>query len=590
MLPPPAHRGAPLAYIRHAFTTIHMHSSAAGSQASLPGLFDLLAPLSAGHPGSGMSCAELAPPRQMPSDFDDRLDGLLAAASWSAPTPGARTCRPPAMHDAVAMTDVAAHPSAAMDSFALTSSPDEQAAIVSPALAARSNHVPLSGPPDAVPPSTESDTSYVAAPAESELVSGRRAPTPEPLPITVNHECLPPVGSAQHAALLRYFEAQPQSALSAESAASIAAEPAATGPSITESHVAIGSEPIRPSRQRAVPNVELMSFASPVIAAPAAAAIAAADARLPPGLATAARTADSRPAESMTSANVPAVDAIGAPSEDAPGEAATMPSQANDAFAAAYDAGDVAPAAEIISQDANPEVTVRDADVSGQSPALSGHAAGSDRGQSVRPASLAAESALMPAAAESVPVVRVLTPQSPASDSTQTTVGDKATDEMRVPGLGESSPVAMSAQAPGSEGPAGSAVRQISQAVEMWRGSLAEQGSARFAAWLSPPDLGHVWVELTRTAEGITARLSASDDSVQSLLETQAPELRQALADSGIDVAALDLSGRSGGNSNFDRQPSPERPAEEEVRTAARFTPHLRPRAAPRAGAIDVRA
>jgi flagellar hook-length control protein FliK len=136
-----------------------------------------------------------------------------------------------------------------------------------------------------------------------------------------------------------------------------------------------------------------------------------------------------------------------------------------------------------------------------------------------------------------------------------------------------------------------SVVQQISEAVQTWRDALQEQGTARFSAWLTPPDMGHVWVELTRSAEGITARLSASDDDVQSLLATQEPELRQALADSGITVNELDVSGRSTGDSaSQQQQPPPERPEDSES-PAARLIqpPHRRP-APTRSSAVDVRA
>ncbi|MFO1093777.1 MAG: flagellar hook-length control protein FliK [Planctomycetaceae bacterium] len=136
----------------------------------------------------------------------------------------------------------------------------------------------------------------------------------------------------------------------------------------------------------------------------------------------------------------------------------------------------------------------------------------------------------------------------------------------------------------------GSLVQQVSHAIEAWRGSLAEHGTARFAAWLTPPNLGQVWVELTRSGGGITARISASDDSVQSLLNAQSPGLRQALADSGINITALDVSGRSGGDATSQRQQqqSDER-AEHETLPPLRFTASARRALAANPGVVDVR-
>lgn len=134
-------------------------------------------------------------------------------------------------------------------------------------------------------------------------------------------------------------------------------------------------------------------------------------------------------------------------------------------------------------------------------------------------------------------------------------------------------------------------VQQIGEAVEAWRDALQEQGTARFSAWLTPPDLGHVWIELTRSTAGLTARLIASDDSVQSLLETQAPELRQALSDSGVTVTELDLSGRPAGDfaSSHERQP-PERHSEPEPAAERDGAPAPRRPTLQRPRAVDVRA
>lgn len=87
--------------------------------------------------------------------------------------------------------------------------------------------------------------------------------------------------------------------------------------------------------------------------------------------------------------------------------------------------------------------------------------------------------------------------------------------------------------------------RQIADSIAAWRHRVTESGQVRFTAWLAPPELGHVWVELTRSVEGITARLAASDERVRSVLESHEPMLRQSLAETGISLAGLDVSGRS---------------------------------------------
>lgn len=98
----------------------------------------------------------------------------------------------------------------------------------------------------------------------------------------------------------------------------------------------------------------------------------------------------------------------------------------------------------------------------------------------------------------------------------------------------------------------GSIPRQMSDAIVAWRSVALEQGTARFAAWLSPPELGQVWVELTRSPRGIAARISAADEGVQSILESHAPALRQSLSESGITLSDLDVSGGAGRQSQQD--------------------------------------
>jgi flagellar hook-length control protein FliK len=94
--------------------------------------------------------------------------------------------------------------------------------------------------------------------------------------------------------------------------------------------------------------------------------------------------------------------------------------------------------------------------------------------------------------------------------------------------------------------PGSSVLQQVTESIAAWRSVTAEQTSTRFAAWLTPPELGHVWVELVATKDGVSARLSAPDEGVQSLLEDHAPALRQSLADAGIALAEFDVSGGAG--------------------------------------------
>lgn len=110
-----------------------------------------------------------------------------------------------------------------------------------------------------------------------------------------------------------------------------------------------------------------------------------------------------------------------------------------------------------------------------------------------------------------------------------------------------------------ADGAEPSVVQQVSESVRAWGDALQAQGSARFAAWLTPRGLGQVWIELRQTADGVSAQLSATDDAVQSLLHQQEPGLRQALEDSGVSVTELNIFDRSADDSGSSGQhPSPQ--------------------------------
>ncbi|AMV22756.1 flagellar hook-length control protein FliK [Planctomyces sp. SH-PL14] len=75
-------------------------------------------------------------------------------------------------------------------------------------------------------------------------------------------------------------------------------------------------------------------------------------------------------------------------------------------------------------------------------------------------------------------------------------------------------------------------------------------GVSRVEAQIDPPELGRMWIEITKSAEGIKAHLTVEDPAVWNLLETAATEMRQSLQDSGVPMTGLTLSlGRDGGSS-----------------------------------------
>jgi flagellar hook-length control protein FliK len=94
---------------------------------------------------------------------------------------------------------------------------------------------------------------------------------------------------------------------------------------------------------------------------------------------------------------------------------------------------------------------------------------------------------------------------------------------------------------------------QVTEGMVIHSRVLTEHGKTEFHMRLDPPELGTILVRLQASDQGIQARLTVGDKSVQAMIESQLPELRQKLEASGISVSHFqvvqdgDSQGRSQG-------------------------------------------
>lgn len=116
-------------------------------------------------------------------------------------------------------------------------------------------------------------------------------------------------------------------------------------------------------------------------------------------------------------------------------------------------------------------------------------------------------------------------------------------------------------------------------------------GESDFQIRLHPAELGEIRVHLRSTAEGITAHLTVAEDGVRRMIESQLPDLRQKLADSGVTVNGFNVSTDSGSDRGQPGTPALEPPPEEQFpRQTFANNRQPKPRAAAPTVGLDVTA
>ena len=103
------------------------------------------------------------------------------------------------------------------------------------------------------------------------------------------------------------------------------------------------------------------------------------------------------------------------------------------------------------------------------------------------------------------------------------------------------------------------AVAVTQQLIRQLNGRL-KSGSTSMHLQLNPEQLGAIEVEMVKDSQGVSVTFFAEQASTGKLLETQFSQLRQSLADSGVQLSGLNISqhshsGQEGGflqqNTNF---------------------------------------
>jgi len=97
---------------------------------------------------------------------------------------------------------------------------------------------------------------------------------------------------------------------------------------------------------------------------------------------------------------------------------------------------------------------------------------------------------------------------------------------------------------------------------------MVKSGVAHMHLELHPPELGRLRLALVVEGEMVTARFTAESQTVRAIIETNLPELRSALQESGLQVDQLQVEVETGDGSQSgafgqflpeDSSPGPER-------------------------------
>jgi hypothetical protein len=102
---------------------------------------------------------------------------------------------------------------------------------------------------------------------------------------------------------------------------------------------------------------------------------------------------------------------------------------------------------------------------------------------------------------------------------------------------------------------------QLTQAFVAHATVVSRDGRTDFHLRLEPPSLGTVHVYLSATEHTVSARLVVAHEGTQALLEAQAQNLRESLAQAGIALGGFDVTRGGGGDPGPWQQPRQQPPA-----------------------------
>jgi len=115
-----------------------------------------------------------------------------------------------------------------------------------------------------------------------------------------------------------------------------------------------------------------------------------------------------------------------------------------------------------------------------------------------------------------------------------------------------------------------------------------DENVSRIEAQIDPPDLGRMWIEISKSPEGMTAHLTVEDPSVLALMDQQMREVQQNLEAAGVPVASFTLS--MGSDRQSSQQQSHRDEEQDSTPTVIRSRTNVAPRSNLRHREIDTTA
>lgn len=88
---------------------------------------------------------------------------------------------------------------------------------------------------------------------------------------------------------------------------------------------------------------------------------------------------------------------------------------------------------------------------------------------------------------------------------------------------------------------------QLSDSIVTRSQLVTGNGDIHFQMELNPPELGKIWVHLTKSDGGLAAKIIVSQEAARIAIENQLPTLQQALDNAGLTLNEFSLSHDSDG-------------------------------------------
>jgi flagellar hook-length control protein FliK len=98
-------------------------------------------------------------------------------------------------------------------------------------------------------------------------------------------------------------------------------------------------------------------------------------------------------------------------------------------------------------------------------------------------------------------------------------------------------------------------VDQLTRAVAAHVEVVQREGQTNVHLHLDPPQLGSVQIHLTATGHSVSARIVVAQEGTRQLLQDQAQNLRQSLAQAGVSLGSFDVARDGGGGSRGGNDP-----------------------------------